>query len=621
VTRAPGPRALAPARPEADPRLAAAERRRAQALAEVDALDAEVERLANELAAFSARYDATMAKPFSELSDAERLVRRLQTLEDELARLGRVLEGTEPRSRGRGRTAPRRMPVAPPVEEEAGRGEGGEDVQAVEVEVLSDEAEVKRLHRRLARMLHPDLAADGEERGRLAALMAEVNAAYTRGDRSALELLAERAGAGDLDADVSLEERVTHLGRRADALGGVAAALRRERDGLLGSATGRLWREAVRREKAGHDLVGEMRRDIEAEAASARDDARRRLVRVAEGAAEVGRRWRSAMAGLVLRGRGGLRPFDPVMESPLVRRGVLELERARAGPAARELARRLEEAAPWEAAAVLLAYFAEAAGRPPEALASPDGWRDRWDLLRERWPESPDFERLLARLPRTLGLEVGIRAASGRLAAGLQLSSADLLPGVRIALERESVASVARAVLATLGPRARCSRCRRQVVALHLLRTRGLDEVHGLACPRCGAILRSYWRYGEVDGLEALAPLAGELGVVAERAVRFAGSGVAFQLLPVEAERLTAARLLHLFEDLYLTPCQVDLPRGAIGVRVGRRWLGGPDRVPERGAALDVRPGRAVPSAGALLETLRARVARRFRAEPPGGVA
>jgi len=626
VSGGPGDRTLAPAPTTgADPRLEGAERRRRAALAEVDALDAEVERLAADLGEFSRRYEAEMADPFAELARAERLVRRLQELEDEVGRLARVLSSggdslREGRARGRpGRPDPRPKPVPEPEGDE-GEGDEGEGA-GVEVEVLPDEAELKRIHRRLARLLHPDLAVDEAERGRLSALMARVNEAYTRRDRSALELLAERVGAGDLEGEISVEERIGHAEARARALEGIAANLQRERERLLGSATRRLWEEAARRSEAGGELLGEMRRELDEEAAEALRDARRRLERVFRRAADLGRLWRSTMTGLAVRGGGrGLKPFDPVGESPLVRRGVLQLERARAGAAARELARRLEEAAdeaPWEAAAVLLAFFAEVARRPPESLATPEGWRGRWEAIRERWPEAPEFERLLGRLPGRLGLELGMRASSGDVTVGLQLRSEDLFPGVRIALARKPVAEVARAVLAILGPRLPCPRCRRERLALHLLRTRGLDEVHGLVCPKCGSALRSYWRYGEVEGLEALGPLSLELGIISEQVVRLGPVSVAFQMLPFQLAALSASRLCALFAETYLSPYRLSLGRGAIRVRVGKRWLRGSARLPQRGVALDAWPGGGAPPAAELVETLRIRIAKRFRSPAP----
>jgi hypothetical protein len=373
--------------------------------------------------------------------------------------------------------------------------------------------------------------------------------------------------------------------------------------------------EAGRRAAEGGDLVEETRRDVEAEAAEARADARQRLERLWRSAEEAGRLWRRAMTGLVRRGGGGLRRFDPLAESPVVRQGAARLARQRAGPAARDLARRLEAAAertPWEAAAVVLAYLAEAAGRPPEAIAAPGGWAERWALLREAWEDAPDFETLLARPPRHLGLELGLRARDGAVGAGLQLASADLGPGVELAMAREPVARVARAVLAALGPRLRCGRCRRARLALHVVRTRGLDEVHGLACPACGAVLRSWWRYGEAEGLEALAPIALRLGLVSEQVVRVGDATVAFQLPARAREKLTAGRLRALFADLYLRPAAIALRAGALQVWVGGKELRPSARLPAAGVRLAVAPG-ASPGTRDLVEALRARVARRFR--------
>jgi hypothetical protein len=364
--------------------------------------------------------------------------------------------------------------------------------------------------------------------------------------------------------------------------------------------------------------VEETRREVAAEAEEARADARHRLERLARAAAEVGRIWRRSMTGLAKRRGAGLRPFDPLAESPLVRRGAARLERQRASAAARDLARRLEEAAeasPWEAAAALLAFFSEVARRPPESLGTPAGWEERWEILRREWPGAPGFADLLARLPRPLRLEVGLRAAGGDVAAGLQLASADLVAGVSLALARAPVAAVARSVLAALGPRVRCRRCRRARLARHVVRTRGLDEVHGLVCPACGALLRSYWRYGDPEGLEALAALAGEVGLVAEQVARLDGISLSFQMLPAARERLTAAGLRALFAELYLAPCGMDLDPARLQVRAHGGVLRPSARVPAAGVRLSLEPGAGLTDAG-LVEALRARIDRRFR---PGG--
>jgi len=312
---------------------------------------------------------------------------------------------------------------------------------------------------------------------------------------------------------------------------------------------------------------------------------------------------------------GARRAFDPLEEAEIVRMGASRLERQRATPAARELARTLEaaaQAAPWEVALALLAFFAEdSGGRPPDALSTAEGWASRWELLRAAWPGAPELPRVLARLPRHL--VVGARAQGDAVVAGVQLADAALLAGVRIAMERESVARIARDVLAALGPEEACTECQGRAPALHLLRTRGLDERNGLACPSCGAVLRSYWRYGEADGLEALAPHALRLGLVAEATAQLAGTAIGFQMLPAEREKLTADRLRRRFVELYLAAYEVELAPDAIGLARGEEPLAPGARLGgEGGLRFTVRDG-AGPTEEELLELLRARIERRFR--------
>ncbi|HEX9049525.1 MAG TPA: J domain-containing protein, partial [Anaeromyxobacter sp.] len=497
--------------------------------------------------------------------------------------------------------------------ETAGAGDPAADAPP---EVEPAEVALKRVYRRLARVLHPDLAQDDAERVRLGELMARVNAAYAKGDLAALEIMAERVGAGEPPGELSDEERRAHLERRIATLERIAASLARERALLDRSDTARLRAEALRREAEGRNLVAETRAEVKEEAEAAYADALQRLARLGRAARDLSRARSTAMDRIVKRGpTGARRAFDPLEEAEIVRAGAARLDRQRATPAARELARTLEARvgdAPWEVALTLLAFFAEdAAGRPPEALATAEGWSARWDLLRATWPEAPDLPRAFARLPRHLAL--GAREQGGGIVAGVQLADAALLAGVRIALDRAAVADVARDVLAALGPEEACKACGERGPALHLLRTRGLDELNGLACPACGAILRSYWRYGEADGLEALAPHALRLGLVAEATAQLAGTAIGFQMLPGEREKLTADRLRKRFAELYLGPYEVELPADAIGVARGKEPLAPGARVGTEGRLrFTVREGAGT-TAEELLELLRARIERRFR--------
>ncbi len=601
-----------------DPSVAGAEARLRAAVEEITRLDAEVEALSAALADFSRRYEAALRAAFEELGLAERLVRRLQALEDGLSALA---EGRADAPEARTQRRERHRPT--PRDESHGSSAGDETAPADEEEAAegaSPEPDVepaavalKRLYRRLARVLHPDLAQDDAERARLGDLMARVNAAYSKRDLTALEVMAEKLGAGAPLGDLSPEERRAHLERRAATLARIAASLSRERDRLVRSDTHRLREEARSTEAEGRDYFEETLAELAEEAAAAYSDALARLERVARAARDVSRARTIAMTKIEKRGPTGTRrAFDPLQEGEIVRMGASRLDRKRATPAARELARALETASAWDVALALLAFFAEdSGGRPPEALTTADGWTARWERLRAGWPEAPDLARMLARLPDHL--VVGARAQGGAVVAGVQLASADLLAGVRIATEREAVARVARDVLTAIGPEEACKECGSSGPGLHLLRTRGLDELHGLACPGCGAILRSYWRYGEVDGLEALAPHALRLGLVAEATAQLAGTAIGFQMLPREREALTADGLRRRFADLYLAPYEVDLPKGALGVCEGRDPLAASARIGARKRLRFTIADGAGTTAEELLELLRARIERRFR--------
>ncbi|WP_242395790.1 J domain-containing protein [Anaeromyxobacter oryzisoli] len=613
--------------------VAEAEARLRAVLAEVTALDGELEALSAALAAFSHAWEHAVGASFAGLAAAERVVGKLRRLEEGLLALADALAAGSPPPparepagrRARGRSRPSASGAArEATREDDGEPEvasapaGGEDDRGAEPppEIEAEERVLKRLYRRLARVLHPDLARDPAEAARLSELMARVNAAYAKGDRTALEVMAERVGAGEPPGELTDEERLAHLERRIATLARIAASLGRERDRLVRSDTHRLRAEAERRAAEGGVLVAETRAGVEEEAAAARADALARLDRVAAAARALARARRTAMREIEKRGpTGARRAFDPLAESDLVRRSAARLERRRATAEARALARTLEDAAraaPWEVALTCLAFFAEdAGGRPPEALASAEGLAARWDRIRAAWPAAPDLPRALGRLPRHLAL--GARAEGDAVQAGLQLASAELAAGVRIALDATPVAAIARDVLAALGPEETCKACGAAGPALHLHRTRGLDTLHGLACAACGAILRSYWRYGEVDGLEALAPHALRLGLIAEVTAALGDTALGFQMLPAEAEALTAGRLRRRFSELYLAPYDVGVAPEAVAVVADDGPLGDGARVAGR-AGLQLRVAAdAGTTADGLLELLRARIERRFR--------
>lgn len=611
--------------------LQRAESRLRQLLGEIDTLDAELESLGGALERFAHAYENTLAAPSEEVGRAERLLRRLRQLQDATSALERLLEKPEPPPTKRRRPAPTSAHAAslpasePPLSDE----DTGDDADLDEDDAFDDDEEagadareageevvdLKRLRRRLARLLHPDLAQTDEERVRLEGLMARVNAAYSEGDRATMELLAARVGAGEPEEAPDEDARRAHLERRIQVLNTAAHSLRQQREGLLSTATGRLYEEARRHEAEGRDYLTQTRAELEEELDELARDARARMRQLERAARILTSLRNKRMTTLIKSAKGRkLRAFDPVRESSLVRQGVLRLERQRATPAARELARRLEDTVthePWQVALTLMAFFAEAAGRPPPGLDSSDAWAERYELLREvDMPGAPSFDHALARLPRHL--EPGLRVTRKEVLFGLQLRDAELLAAVPLALQREDVAGWGRSVLAVIGPQEQCKQCGEEVFLQHLLRTRGLDERHGLVCPLCAHPQKSYWLYSRSEGQEALLPHALRLGTVVEQGVRLGGTSVGFQMLPEEREALTAAHLRQRFVDLYLQPYGVELAPEHVWLAQGGQVLDGEARVGRGAVTLKLAPD-AGQSAPQVLELLRSRIERRFR--------
>ncbi|WP_434384764.1 molecular chaperone DnaJ [Melittangium boletus] len=618
--------------PPGDTPLARAERRLAELLAEIDALDAGLESINQELERFARAYEDTLAGPSEEVGRAERLLRRLRALQDAIAALTRQLEQPPPAAPPKRRpeaTAPRATPAPAPPEDEGADGDfedddapedagarpGAAPRPALPEPGAEDEAGLlKRLRRRLARLLHPDLAQSDAERTRLDALMVRVNVAYAAGDRATLELLAARVGAGEPEA-LSEDERLAHLERRIHVLSTAAHSLRQQRERLRATATARLYEEARRREAEGRDYLSESRGELDEERAELARDARARMRQLERAARTLTHLRNQRMTTLPERAKGRKpRVFDPVLESPLVRQGVLRLERQRATPAARELARRLEDTVtqePWQVALTLMAFFAEAAGRPPPGLDTSDAWAERYELWRELdMPEAPPYDQALTRLPRHL--ELGLRVMKKEVRFGLQLREAELLAAVPLALQRADVAERGRSVLAVIGPQEQCKACGEEVLLQHLLRTRGLDELNGLVCPLCAHTQKSYWLYSRTEGQEALLPHALRLGTVVEQGVRLGGTSVGFQLLPEEREALTAARLRQRLVDLYLQPYAVELLPEHVRLVQGGRELEDEALVGRGGVTVRLAP-EAGTSEAEVLELLRARIERRFR--------
>ena len=527
-----------------------------------------------------------------ELYAAERLLRRLEQLEAQMA-IAREPEARKARAAPSQRSRDRSPAVASPHELPAGR-------EAPDSDELPSGTDLKELYRRLARSLHPDFAESEEDRARLSTLMAQVNAAYSRGDRVRLELIAGRLGSAGAALEPSREARIAHAERRISSLSPLIASLEREHRRILSTATFRDLEKERRHAEAGRDYFAEALYELRRKTRATVSDALDRAARLDSETLALRRALKGSAA-------------SPA-SSHLIRRAALHPERQRLSDDARRLARELRASAstrPWTVLLSLFALFGEVSSEAPEGLSSIREASARYGQLSPEWPLAPPLEQALTRLPWFL--ELGLRMDSGGLRFGVQVRRADLLAGIHAALRTDEIRGLARRALELLGPSERCRACHRDVFLVHLFRIKGLDRVHGLVCPRCAAVQESYRSLGRPRGLETLSPYALLLGAVEEQVVRLAGVSIRLQLLPHERRRLTCRMLSDRLTELYASAFSSGLRRRHIQLRVGRRLLAPSSLVP-KGASVGIALDSAAPlSEAELLALLREHIGSRFK--------
>jgi hypothetical protein len=128
--------------------------------------------------------------------------------------------------------------------------------------VISEDA--KRLFRQLARLIHPDLAGDPEERERRTNLMVAANDAYEQGDVAALERLLEDWHASP--EAVTGSGAAAELERTLRRIAQVEASMRRIEEELAeleASAMGWLRRRVEKAAREGWDLLAHMVRELD----------------------------------------------------------------------------------------------------------------------------------------------------------------------------------------------------------------------------------------------------------------------------------------------------------------------------------------------------------------------
>jgi hypothetical protein len=137
--------------------------------------------------------------------------------------------------------------------------------------------DARRLFRQLARLIHPDLAGDPEERERRTNLMVAANDAYEQGDVAALERLLEDWHASP--EAVTGQGAAAELERTLRRIAQVESGMRRideELTELEASAMGWLRRRVEKAAREGWDLLAHMVRELDRQIGEAELELERR---------------------------------------------------------------------------------------------------------------------------------------------------------------------------------------------------------------------------------------------------------------------------------------------------------------------------------------------------------
>ena len=578
-------------------------------------LDLSIEMLRETLGDFEVTYRQRMAAPHEEMKRIASYVRMLDGWADVLKRLAGARIRSSVKTEGARVDARRARDVASSVRTE-------KPLRAEVVDVTprlsakteaSRQAELKAVYRRLARRYHPDLARTEDERLLAGHMMARVNALYRAGDLERLLALEEQTKAGEIDdPDLPLEEQIALLEARHAWFTAVLENLREERIALERSATCELFRNVEQASAAGRDLVEELRVELEARVARAYGDITDAALRLERHVAAYNRD-----GTIAKRDASALTQFDPYTDKGIVRLGLDELATARVSKAARELADVFESYADTEPtllALALLTYASEQSPFPLAGLESYEHIAERLAYLDEDAEGTPrSLEEALVALDTVL--QFGVKNVTAKVAyAGLRFTNKEANTAIAVALQRAKVRRSMRGVLGVLGERVRCSGCKRDVFAIPLYRTRGLDDLRSSVCPRCGTNQSSYWMPKGKDVQAVLNPTYLDYELVTEWTFELAHLPVCMQLLPIQVEAMTVGDLKKRFHEDTLERHQIEVSRGQLALYQGGR------KVPEKTRLADLADrafvvqfdGAKVRERDAL-ELIRHRIRNRFR--------
>ncbi len=238
--------------------LAERERLLAELTEQLATREAEYATVSVEFARFRAAYLARFAPLYAELDQVE-------------AEIARLLANRPHATRSKRRAARRRAAAAEAqARESAEAAEGAAEEPSTEIR--EPDPALRSLYREAAKRLHPDLAADDEDRARRTRLMAAVNQAYAEGNAAAIQRIldGEAARPEDIAGDglparlARVMLKITRIRARFTELVELHAALEGDPMWELFATV----RDAAAR---GEDTLGPVERDLRLRIQAARD--------------------------------------------------------------------------------------------------------------------------------------------------------------------------------------------------------------------------------------------------------------------------------------------------------------------------------------------------------------
>lgn len=486
-------------------------------------LDLHLAHLRDELAAFESHYNHQLAIEHHALHRLEALIRHIERWGDILHHQARTAVVHQARA-----SDTKRAQELQRIRQQRERilSKAALPPAPKKTTKTSVQQELKNAYRNLARRYHPDLAQSETDRLHYSQVMTRINALYHAGDLEKLLVLQTDSQALLQNADESPATQEKQLQEKLAWLERVYSDLQHDQRAITQSETHTLWQLF----QVKPDLIEILRNDLQQRAAALYDDVRLAIERL-ENEVRNFNRDESMLKSLDSQLQ---HTFDPFSDKQLARIGLQRIQVTSSSPAAKAQADWLVSICnnqPGVVRLVLLTYVAEMSTQPLESL-------ETWNDLSLRFASLAAADATPIRIEQALAeadelLEFGVQHANIKgVRLGLRFRADVMREAVPVALERLSVRRLFKEILGVLGEHLPCKRCRRDVFAVPLYQTRGLDDLRASVCPHCHQTLQSYWMPKGKDIQAILNPSFIDYDLIEEWTFQFPQITVATQVTP-----------------------------------------------------------------------------------------